>query len=116
MLSNKPESSVIRICVIGAGNRGTNLAIQIKNHFPFASIVAVAERDERKRFLFCQIHSLKDKQAFTDWKDLISSGLECDAAIISTMDNQHTDPAIAVLKKEDLLGTSKETAVKAFYM
>ena len=99
MLSKKPDNPITRICVIGAGNRGANLALLIKNYFPFANIVGVAERDKRKRFLFCQIHSLKDNQAFSDWENLMNSGLECDAAIISTMDNQHTEPALAALKK-----------------
>ncbi|MDX2442688.1 MAG: Gfo/Idh/MocA family oxidoreductase [Bacteroidales bacterium] len=98
MLFNQSDT-IIRICVIGAGNRGTNLAVQVKNHFPFASIAAVAEPNEGKRAVFCKDHSLEPDKAFISWKELVSSNQEFDAAIIATMDNQHTDPAIAVLKK-----------------
>lgn len=99
MLYKEDSDTIIRICVLGAGTRGSNLAVQVKNHFPFASIAAVAEPNERKRAIFCKDHSIEPNKAFISWEELVSSNQEFDAAIIATMDNQHTDPAIAVLKK-----------------
>lgn len=99
MADKKSKTKAVRVCVIGAGNRGSNLALQVKKYFTSALIVAVAEPDERKRSLFRLEHSLEIKNSFSDWKALIKSDVKCDAAIIATMDNQHTGPALAVLNE-----------------
>ena len=89
----------LRIVVVGAGVRGSNLAKQISySEFP-AEIVAVAEPNECRRNTFAQKYSLPNKSQFISYKDLLESSIKYDAAIIATMDNQHTDPIISFLRK-----------------
>jgi predicted dehydrogenase len=89
----------IRIAVIGAGVRGTNLARRVSLSGYGARIVAVAEPDDVKRKAFASEFNLPGETVFTSWEELADNPPECDAAIIATLDNQHTGPAIACLKQ-----------------
>jgi predicted dehydrogenase len=93
--SNAP----LRIAVIGAGVRGTALSRKIASSEFSASVVAVAEPDDEKRKNFAQEFKIPDSSVFTCWEDLAKQLDSCDAAIIATLDNQHTGPAIACLNR-----------------
>jgi len=59
----------------------------------------VAEPNDERRMLFSQEYGIKDAGQFTSWQALSDSSLTCDAVIIATMDNQHTDPALTCLRR-----------------
>jgi len=89
----------LRTAVIGAGIRGTSLARQLSSsEFP-AQVVAVAEPDEERRSAFALRYTLPDNAQFVTWEDFTDSSVACDAVIVATMDNQHTGPAVASLRR-----------------
>lgn len=89
----------LRIAVIGAGVRGTGLARKISLSGFSAVVVAVAEPDDEKRKNFAGEFNLPDSSTFISWDDLTKHFDNCDAAIIATLDNQHTGPALACLNR-----------------
>jgi predicted dehydrogenase len=89
----------VRIAVIGAGVRGTGLARKLVSSGFAAVIVAVAEPDEEKRKDFAKEFNLTETKIFAGWEELTKHLNDCDAAIIATLDNQHTGPAIACLHR-----------------
>ncbi len=95
MVSTKINS--LKVCVIGAGIRGFNLARQLSTSDIPAKIIGVAEPNPNKKQLFANEFNLDDKYSFNDWQELVNSHIPCDAAIIATLDNQHTEPALAAL-------------------
>ena len=91
------SSKPLRIAVIGAGVRGSNLAKKLtSSKFP-TQVVAVAEPNEKRRADFAQSYALSADAQFLTWQPLIDSSIKFDAAIIATMDNEHTGPAVACL-------------------
>ncbi len=89
----------LRIAVIGAGVRGTNLARKLAHSEIMSVVVAVAEPDEKKRKAFAEEFGLSGDAQFPGWDELIKKLPGCDAAIIATLDNQHTGPAVACLRR-----------------
>ena len=90
----------LRIAIIGAGVRGTSLARKLSSsEFP-SIVVAVAEPDGEKRRTFAEEFNLPGNATFNGWDDLTKELDTCDAAIIATLDNQHTGPAVACLNRE----------------
>lgn len=87
------------MAIIGAGVRGTSLARKLTLSGFGAKVVAVAEPDAEKRNSFVKEFNLPGEAAFGGWNSLVSDLKECDAAIIATLDNQHTGPALASLKR-----------------
>lgn len=87
----------VRIAVIGAGVRGAALARKAAGCS--AEIVAVAEPVAARRSRFGQEFSLPRSAVFASWEELCARTDDCDAAIIATMDHQHTGPALACLRK-----------------
>jgi predicted dehydrogenase len=92
---NKGRS--LKIAVIGAGVRGTNLARKLSLSQYDASVVAVAEPEKTKREAFAAEFGLSASVLFKGWEELTENLSECDAVIIATLDNQHTGPALACL-------------------
>lgn len=99
MIMSKKSTKYLRVAIIGAGIRGTALARKLSSSELFAKIVAVAEPDNEKRKSFAKEFNLSDDSIFCGWENLVSDFYKCDAAVIATMDNQHTGPAIASLNK-----------------
>ena len=97
---DKTSKNPLRIAVIGAGVRGTNLARQLSQSGYPVRIVAVAEPDIEKRKNFAGEFKLSSDSTFEGWEDLPAYFPECDAALIATLDNQHTGPAIACLRSD----------------
>lgn len=93
------SNSPIRVAVIGAGVRGISLARKLSSSYLRAEVVAVAELVDEKRNLFATEFRLNEAATFTDWKYLVANLSDCDAAIIATLDNQHTGPAVASLER-----------------
>lgn len=93
------KSDLIRVCLIGAGSRGSQLARQLNSFSGKVKLVAVAEPDVNARLAIAKEFSLSALSCFNGWEELVESGMPCDAAIIATLDNQHTAPVLACLKK-----------------
>lgn len=89
----------LRIAVIGAGVRGTALSRKISSSEFSARIVAVAEPDDEKRNSFAREFNLQSTAIFNSWESLTSTLNDCDAAIIATLDNQHTGPVMDCINR-----------------
>lgn len=96
---NNVSSDQLRIAVIGAGVRGTALSRKISSSEFSASIVAVAEPDDEKRKSFAREFNLKTSATFKSWESLTTTLNDCDAAIIATLDNQHTGPVLECINR-----------------
>jgi predicted dehydrogenase len=94
---SKKSTKYLRVAIIGAGVRGKGLARKLSSSDLPVEIVAVAEPDDEKRKSFAIEFNLPDESTFSGWEDLVADFDECDAAVIATLDNQHTGPAIASL-------------------
>lgn len=85
----------VEIAVIGAGIRG-----KIYARHAIASgqarVVAVAEPDPERRAAFAAEHSIAEHATFDGWEELAAGGRIADAAVISTQDSQHVEPALAL--------------------
>jgi predicted dehydrogenase len=89
----------LKVVVIGAGMRGTHLARHLARLAPAVEIAGVAEPDPERRAQFVLEHGVQAGATFVGWEEFARSNLKCDAAIIATMDNQHTGPALACLQR-----------------
>lgn len=96
---NNVSSDQLRIAVIGAGVRGTALSRKISSSEFSASIVAVAEPDDEKRKSFAREFNLQTSATFKSWESLTTTLNDCDAAIIATLDNQHTGPVLECINR-----------------
>ena len=87
----------IKVVLIGAGNRGTtytDLMAQLPEKY---EVVAVAEPIENRREYIRQKHRIPEEFCFESWNDLFAKGKVADAAIISTQDKDHFEPAIKAI-------------------
>ena len=60
-------------------------------------VVAVAEPIENRREYIRQKHRIPEEFCFESWNDLFAKGKVADAAIISTQDKDHFEPAIKAI-------------------
>jgi predicted dehydrogenase len=85
--------------VVGAGNRGSGYAHFAVEHPDRMTVVGVAEPDEYRRAGMQQLHRMPRENVFSDWQQLADRPRMADAAIITTSDALHTEPAIALARK-----------------
>lgn len=86
--------------LIGAGQRGMQVYAAYALRYPQEfKIVAVAEPNAERRRKMQELHHIPAELAFSDWKELLQKNVMADCALICTMDQQHTEPAIAALQK-----------------
>ncbi|CAG8527788.1 2578_t:CDS:10 [Ambispora gerdemannii] len=90
-----PPAAPITIAVVGAGQRGKGYAYYSIAHSKWLKVVAVAEPNDFRRKNMKERYLIPDKNVFNDWRDLASRPKLCDAVIVATLDNMHTEPAIA---------------------
>lgn len=87
----------LTVAVIGAGNRGetyTDIMAAMPDKF---KVVAVAEPIESRRKNIQAKHNIPDELCFEYDHELLASGKLADVAIISTMDQQHFEPAMKAI-------------------
>ncbi|MGA2973926.1 MAG: Gfo/Idh/MocA family oxidoreductase [Spirochaetia bacterium] len=85
----------ISLAVIGAGNRG-NLFADIVSRVPqWARVVAVAEPRKEYREAFAGRYGVAKENACGDWRELAARPRFCDAVVVSTLDREHVEPAVA---------------------
>lgn len=85
--------------VIGAGARGQVYAKYAAEHPDRLRILAVAEPKQDRRELFCRAYGIPPELAFTSWEELLARPQMANAALICTLDDMHTAPALAALRQ-----------------
>ena len=88
----------IDVILIGAGERGrtyTDTMLDMPEKF---NVVAVAEPIDNRREDIKKKHNIPDNRCFRHYDELLGLGKIADAAIVSTMDRDHFDPAIKAVK------------------
>ena len=94
----------ITAILIGAGNRGKKYTDIMARMGEAYQLIAVAEPNESRRRAVQNTHGIPDAMCFAHWEELLALGKIADVAIISTMDRQHKDPAMAAISlKYDIL-------------
>lgn len=89
----------ITIAVLGAGHRGTGYSNWALKNPGKAKIVAVAEPRDFWRNRIVSQHGVSAEHVFTDWRQVASKPRLADAVIISTQDDMHVEPAVAMAAK-----------------
>ena len=96
--------SIIKVVLIGAGNRGetyTDIMRELPDKF---QVVAVAEPVQSRRNHVKNLHQIPDELCFESYEQLFQKGKIADLAIISTQDRMHYAPAMAAIAlKYDVL-------------
>ncbi len=84
--------------IAGCGNRGKDAyGFYALSKPENLKIVAIADPDPRKREAMGIAHAIPEGRRFSDWEEMVSMGKIADAAIISTMDSDHVEPAISFM-------------------
>jgi predicted dehydrogenase len=83
--------------IIGAGDRGT-LFGKIALHYD-ATIVAIAELDEKRRDLIADQYDISSDRIFESGEKALNSGLPFDVVVITTQDKSHFKLAKLALQK-----------------
>ncbi len=91
---------MIKVALIGAGQRGYYVYSDYINRYPQqAELVAVAEPNEKRRQAVVERHHLRENQVFLDWRELLNQEKLADAVIISTNDDMHYELVKRALEK-----------------
>lgn len=88
---------MVRYAIVGAGQRGAGYAAWIGRHGDRARVVAVAEPRAYQRDSLAREHGAE--HVFTSWQELAAAPRLADAAIVSTQDAEHVEPAMALARK-----------------
>ncbi len=91
----RPDGPVT-LALVGAGQRGSTYAAWVAEHPERARIVAVAEPREHQRAAIVAAHDIPPDRVFESWKELAAAGRIADAAIVTTQDHHHVEPAVAL--------------------
>jgi predicted dehydrogenase len=89
----------IKAVVLGAGGRGMTYSEFSQEHPDRLRIVGTAEPRAWNREYMARTYHLPAENVYTDWRDLAARPRMADAAIISTQDAMHVEPAVAFAKK-----------------
>ncbi|GAA3491699.1 Gfo/Idh/MocA family oxidoreductase [Streptomyces cremeus] len=84
---------MVTLAVIGAGLRGQSYARRALETGR-ATVVAVAEPDPVRRRTMAEEHGVPPERTFAHWRELLAGERLADAAIVSTQDRMHREPAV----------------------
>jgi predicted dehydrogenase len=86
--------------VVGAGSRGSGyVGIAIEDPDSLR-VTGVAEPQPGRREHFAKEHGLNDARYVTeDWKQLLTAPKNADFVLVATLDQDHSEPAIAFMEK-----------------
>ena len=87
----------ISIAILGFGQRGFIYANIIKTFPEEMELVSVCEINPAKKALVMNMFNIKEENYFEDFDEMIERGKLADILIISTMDQDHYQQAIAAL-------------------
>lgn len=85
------------VAIVGAGGRGTLFSNIIAEYGNLGKVTAVAEPRDAYRNHIARMFDVPSDRCFKTWQDFIAKPKLCDAAVIATMDQDHTVPAVACL-------------------
>jgi predicted dehydrogenase len=89
----------IELILLGAGARGAHAyASYAFQHPDEVRFVGVAEPDPIRRQRFAEEHDLDASQTFESWEEILAKGQIADAALITTQDQMHVEPAVAAMR------------------
>lgn len=92
-------SQPLEVVLIGAGQRGTRAYGPYAHKHPEqVRFVAVADPNPVRRQKFADEHDIDDSRCFDSWQALVAEGRLGKAAIVTTMDQMHVEPAIAAME------------------
>ncbi len=90
----------ITAIVCGAGQRGRDAyGRYAESNKDKIQIIGVAEPNPIKRNNFMKIHKIPENRSYNLWKDILAEDKFADAAIITTQDNMHTQPALLAMEQ-----------------
>jgi predicted dehydrogenase len=93
------EKSITAI-VIGAGSRGRDAyGSYAVAHKEKIKIVGVAEPVHVRCERFAEIHEIPKERSYETWEKILAEPKFADAAIITTQDDMHTQPALLAMEK-----------------
>jgi len=90
---------MIRLIVAGAGSRGSSYARYVENHPGDAALVGVAEPREYYRERVAATHGIAKENVFSDWRRMAERPRFADAAVVTTQDAMHREPAVSFMEK-----------------
>ncbi len=89
----------LKIGLIGAGERGAHCYAPYALKYPQEmQFTAVAEPLADRRDFFRKTHGIADEMCFTGWEQMLEARPELDGVIIANQDQQHYEPAMAMLE------------------
>ncbi len=88
--------SPLTLLIVGAGNRGQTFANHALDMQGRAKVVGVAEPQEARRRRLAEQWGIAPENIFADWKEAARRDRLADAAIITTQDAMHAEPAVAL--------------------
>ncbi len=88
--------AAVSLVIVGAGQRGLRYAQLAMAQG--ARIVAVADPESARRDRLGDAAGVPTQQRVRDWTELVALDRFADAAVVSTPDHLHTDPAVAFLE------------------
>ena len=87
---------VVKIAILGLGQRGLIYANYAKSHPDEFEITAITDNDPRK------ITVAKEEftcPVFSDYKDFLSADIQADIVVVATQDIDHPEHAVACMEK-----------------
>src|SRR5690349_6594191 len=108
----------VELLIAGGGSRGAMFAGWAARHPERARVVAVAEPRADRREVLADAHGVPPDLCFADWRDALGNGRVADAAIVATLDREHTEPVLALAEQgyalliEKPLATTEEECVR----
>lgn len=88
----------LKVVVVGAGHRGTKYAGYCKVLPDEMKVVAVVDPNVQKRNKLLEEHELPHSAGFDSVEDFLSSNVQADAAMNTTMDKLHVPLSIPLLR------------------
>lgn len=81
--------------IVGAGNRGYGYS-RYANIFPDQmKVVGVAEPNDARRKQILKLGTVQAENEFADWRDAVQKEKFADFVVITTVDREHKEPAVA---------------------
>ena len=87
----------VKVILIGAGMRGMGYTDMMKDLDDKFQVAGVAEPGEDRRNYIKNKHNIPEEYCFDTWEKILEVPQFADVAIISTMDRDHSGPAIKAL-------------------